>query len=295
MRDIDRFLDFLRFEKRRSAHTLAAYAGDVRDCFHFLEEHYAIAAPADVTPVMMRSWVIHLMESGHAPVSIQRKASALRALFRFLMQRGELKANPAQSLILPRKGKRLPSFIPMESVAGWLESLPAGESFEDIRDRTMLTLLYHTGMRRTELLQLVAGDVDLHQRHIKVMGKRGKERLIPVTPEMSGMLMAYLSVRSGLETSETRLFVSARGQALDPRSLYRVVQRHLSTIPGMDQRSPHVLRHTFATHLVEEGADLQAVKALLGHASLASTQVYTHNRIEQLKKVYQQAHPRSKT
>jgi integrase/recombinase XerC len=291
MRQIDRFLDYLRLEKRRSPHTREAYARDIRDCLRFLSETYQVAEPDEVQGVMLRSWVVRLLETGCSPATIQRKCSSLRALYRFLRQREGLTSDPVRSLVLPRKGQRLPVFIPREQTEGWLEGLPAGNSFEDTRDRLLVTLLYHTGIRRAELLQLEVEDVDMVRMQMKVKGKRNKERLVPFAPSLREALGAYLPLRAE-RVGAGPLFVKEDGLPLPARTMYSIVHRLLAPLQQLEKRSPHVLRHTFATHLAEAGADLNAIKELLGHSSLASTQVYTHTRIEHLRKVYQQAHPR---
>jgi len=236
--------------------------------------------------------VVHLLEGGSSPATIQRKCSSLRALYRFLRQREGLTSDPVRALVLPRKGQRLPVFIPREQTGHWLGQLPQGNSFEDTRDRLLVTLLYHTGIRRAELLQLQVEDVDLVTMQMKVKGKRSKERLVPFAPSLRDELRAYLPLRAE-RVGAGPLFVREDGRPLPARSMYTIVHRLMAPLTQLEKRSPHVLRHTFATHLAEAGADLNAIKELLGHSSLASTQVYTHTRIEHLKKVYQQAHPRT--
>lgn len=292
MRQIDRFLDYLRLEKRRSPHTLEAYARDIRAAFAWLKETYAVDGPEAVEGTMLRSWVVHLLEQGMGAGSIQRKCSSLRALYRFLRQREGLAGDPLKTLVLPRRGQRLPVFIPRDQTDDWLQGLPGGNSFSDTRDRLLVTLLYHTGIRRAEMLQLHLEDLDLGRLVMKVKGKRNKERLIPITAALRGNLEGYLQLRKDV-AQDSRLFIREDGRPLSPRMAYGIVHRLMAPLRQVEKRSPHVLRHSFATHLAEGGADLNAIKALLGHSSLASTQVYTHTRVEHLKRVYQAAHPRT--
>lgn len=291
MRQIERFLDYLRLEKRRSPHTLEAYSRDIRAAFAWLRAMYGVESPEAVEGVMLRSWVVHMLDQGNGAATIQRKCSSLRALYRFLRQREGLRTDPLKSLVMPRRGQRLPVFIPRDQTEDWLHGLPAGNSFSDTRDRFMVTLLYHTGIRRSEMLQLQLGDIDSGRLLMKVRGKRNKERLVPITPGLREELESYLQIRQTVAL-DTTLFIREDGRPLAPRMAYGIVHRLMEPLRQLEKRSPHVLRHSFATHLAENGADLNAIKALLGHSSLASTQVYTHTRVEHLKRVYQSAHPR---
>lgn len=293
MLELDRFLHYLRLEKRRSVNTLLAYETDLRNCFRYLEDSFEPMSPERVSSPMLRSYLVRLLEDGLSPTSIQRKFSALRSFYQFLGKRDGIKNNPTLGLVLPRKGKRLPAFVPRELAIAWQQGLPQGKEFKPARDRCMLLLLYHTGLRRAEMLGLRVDDIHFREKQIKVLGKRNKERLVPLSPVLSESLREYIGVRElkGV-CAEPILFLHEDGKPLGPRQLYSIVRTHLAGLPGMERRSPHVLRHTFATHLAEEGADLNAIKSLLGHSSLASTQVYTHTRIEHLKEAYRTAHPR---
>ena len=294
MLELSRFLLFLQLEKRRSSLTLQSYEKDIRQCFAYLEGVYRISSPQAVTSSMLRSFLVQLLVDGLAPSSIQRKFSALRSFYRFLRKRDGLLADPTQGLAMPRKPKRLPSFIPRDQAMSRMMTMPSGESFRDERDRCILWLLYHTGLRRSELLGLETNDIRFREMQMRVLGKRGKERVVPLSSQLSKTLQSYLGRRAEIGQLEgvPFLFVHEDGRRLGPRQLYDIVRKHLSGLPGLEKKSPHVLRHTFATHLIEEGADLNAIKSLLGHSSLASTQVYTHTRIEHLKKAYRTAHPR---
>lgn len=298
MREVGRFLDYLKWEKRRSPHTVEAYRRDMDAFFMYLQEAYTISDPREVTSVMVRGWVVRLIEEARAPATIQRKISSIRALYRFLRLREGLDRDPVRSVVLPRKGTRVPVFIPREQAAVWWEGLPEGHSPAEARDRLILALLYHTGMRRAELIGLRVGDIDMAGMRLKILGKRSKERMVPFSDRLAAEFRHYLALRATEEkdhpAGDDWLFRRKDGRPLDPRTVYTIVSRHLDALPQLEKRSPHVLRHTFATHLSEEGADIQAIRELLGHSSLASTQVYTHTRIERLKEVYRSSHPRNR-
>jgi integrase/recombinase XerC len=287
------FTSHLSFEKRRSRHTVEAYQRDLTQFFDFLKEIYEIDDPTLVDQKVVRSWVVACITNKLSPATIQRKCSALKTFYMFLVRRNNLKVNPMDGVVLPRKGQRIPTFIPLESIHHLQSELTDENNFQEIRNGTIIALLYGTGMRRTELLSLKMVDLDLSDMVVKVMGKRMKERRIPILSDTQNHLRTYISRRSDLPSinHDDFLFIEEDGRALSPRSLYRIVNQWLQRIPNLEQKSPHVLRHTYASHLAEKGADLNAIKELLGHASLAATQVYTHTRIDHLKKVHQNAHP----
>lgn len=297
MRELLSFRAYLELEKRRSAHTVVAYCHDVNQFFSFLHNSYDGCQPGDVSSAMVRSWVVQLMEEGLAPVTIRRKMSALQTFYRFLQRREGLPGNPVQSVSLPRKARRVPAFISAGGMEALFHALPKGDTYIAIRDVLIITLLYETGMRRSELLGLTSERIDLSRKEIRVFGKRSKERLIPIGDGLVDLLSRYMASRDQLLAGRPVLefFLNASARPLSVRSLYQVVHHYLEMIGQLEKRSPHVLRHTFATHMAESGADLQAIRSLLGHSSLASTQVYTHTQIGQLKKAYNQAHPRSRT
>lgn len=248
--------------------------------------------PTLVDHKMVRSWVVSGITNKLSPSSIQRKCSALKTFYMFLVRRNNLKLNPMDGVVLPRKGQRIPTFIPLESIHYLQSEFSEENNFQQIRNGTIIALLYGTGMRRAELLSLKMVDLDISEMVVKVMGKRMKERRIPILADTQDYLKTYLRRRAELPgVSNDVLFIEEDGRQLSPRSLYRVVNQWLQRIPNLVQKSPHVLRHTYASHLAEKGADLNAIKELLGHASLAATQVYTHTRIDHLKKVHQNAHP----
>lgn len=291
--DILHFERYLSSEKRRSAHTVLAYCNDLKDFSSFLSAEYGIEQPTDVNQQMVRSWVVYLNESGLAATSIHRKISSVKAFFRWMVMKQQLSVNPIFNLSLPKKRKRLPVFVPRNAMTTFLHLPVDPKSFKDIRDDAILSLLYHTGFRRSEIVLLQTEQIDFERKQIQVRGKGNKERIVPISGEMAQKLMDYQRMRREIQTDHSLFFINESGKKVTDKSIYRIITTKLSAVPNIEKRSPHVLRHTFATHLTEEGADLNAVKSLLGHASLASTQVYTHTGIAHLKRVYQDAHPMS--
>lgn len=291
-----RFFEYLSAERRFSPHTITAYRNDLNQFFSYIENTYDNLATAELKHTHIRSWVVHMMQDGLKARSINRKLSCLKSFFRFLRKRGKIEHNPMQKVIAPKTGKRLPVVIKEKEVDFLLERLTYGSDFSGVRDKTIIELLYHTGMRRSELIRLSVSDIDFAAAQLKVLGKGNKERLIPFSPQLAGALRHYLEMRGRAfeEISSDRVFLTDRGQALYPKWVYNLARKYLSQVSTAEQRGPHVLRHSFATHLSNNGADLNAIKELLGHASLSATQVYTHNSIEKLKNVYQQAHPKAK-
>lgn len=291
----ERFFQYLQYEKRFSPHTLTAYRKDLSQFFDFIETIYQLGEASEIKHTHIRSWMVDLMEKGNVARSINRKLSCLKTYFKFLRKNGEITANPMAKVVAPKTGKRLPVFVNEKNMSLLFEEVDFGEGFPGIRNRLVLEMLYCTGMRRSELAGLKTEDVDLNSFQIKVLGKRQKERLIPVTRHLCILVEKYLMEREtafpGKEFS--KLFLTDKGKPIQVSNVYYIVKRYLSLVTTVEQRSPHVLRHTFATHLSNKGADLNAIKELLGHSSLAATQVYTHNTIEKLKKVYQQAHPKA--
>lgn len=291
------FLQYLEFEKRYSPHTLTAYRSDLHHFLAYLLQNYELSSAADIRSTHIRSWMVVLVTEGLTPRSIQRKLSTLKTYFRFLLKRGYLSANPMLKVTTPKAGKRLPVSLSAADIGKLLDQMNIQEeSFESLRDAIIIELLYATGMRRSELLGLTWDGVDFGQCRLKILGKGGKERLAPFGERIRSRLVAY-KVAGKQQFPEGNRFVvlDDKGNSPDPKWLYNKVKFYLSGVTAMEQRSPHVLRHSFATHLSDNGADLNAIKELLGHASLAATQIYMHNSIEKLKSVYEKAHPKAKT
>jgi len=294
MRHFGDFLQYIRYIKHYSSHTVLAYQKDLEQFFIFCS-YGPDSDEGLIDHHQIRSWIIHLMETGHTAGSTNRKISSLRSYFRFLLKEGVVKVNPVTRVLTPKAGKKLPVFVNEQQMGNLLDHVSFGTDFTGTRNRLMIETFYQTGMRLSELINLGVHDVDYAQRTVKVLGKRNKERIIPVSPEYLVILQEYLAVRNNesAPTTEDRLFITLSGVRLYPRLVYRVVRHFLSLVTTADKKSPHVLRHTFATHMLNRGADLNAIKELLGHANLSATEVYTHNTFEKLKSVYKQAHPRA--
>ena len=291
---IESFLEYLRLERNYSEKTVVSYGIDLRE----FEDYFKKAdAEIDITTVeadVVRNWVMHLMDEGRAATSVNRKLSALRSFYRFLLRKKVIAVNPMTKVVGPKKKKPLPSFVREKDMDRLLDDLTFEEGYEGCRDRMILELFYATGMRLSELIGLDDVDVDFSARLIKVTGKRNKQRLIPFGNELEQDLRNYIKVRDeALPNGADAFFVRKDGKRMYPMQVYRLVKRNLSKVVTLKKRSPHVLRHTFATAMLNDCAELRAVKELLGHESLTTTEVYTHTTFEELKKVYEQAHPRA--
>lgn len=290
------FFHYLEHERRLSPHTLTAYRTDLKQFTDFLVDTYDISDFSVVDHHIIRAWLVALLEQGQAARSIRRKLSTLKAFYRFRRERGFQEHNPTTKVTSPKPPKRLPAVVQEKQMEALFDRLPAADSFAACRDRLLLELLYGTGMRRAELIGLRRMDIDLSRRHIRVMGKGSKERLLPFGPQLAEAIEAYEQARQQVfpENQDATLLLTDKGKPLYPKWVYNRVRHYLSLVTSQEQRGPHVLRHSFATHLSEHGADLNAIKTLLGHTNLAATQIYTHNSIEKLKRIYEQAHPKGK-
>ena len=289
------FLEYLLYELNRSEKTVLAYGTDLRDFERYLKETDAELDFTRVHADNVRNWMVHLMDKEHNTASsVNRKLSSLRSFYRFLLRKGLVKKDPMLKVVGPKKKKPLPSFVREKDMDRLLDETSFGEGFEGCRDRMILEMFYATGMRLSELIGLDDADVDFASRLIKVTGKRNKQRLIPFGDELAEDLLIYIKVKNEAfpEGSEA-FFVLKNGKRMYPMMVYRLVRRNLSKVVALKKRSPHVLRHSFATAMLNDNAELRAVKELLGHESLATTQIYTHATFEELKKVYEQAHPRA--
>lgn len=287
------FIAYLQYEKRDSSHTVTAYRKDLSQFAQFCAERSGAFDPGSVDRKLVRDWVVSLMEAGLTPRSVRRKISTLKSYYRFLMKMGHLESTPVSDIPLPKVRKKLPVFVEEPRLNHLLDDGFFGSDFPGIRDKLVITLLYGTGIRLSELLSLPVARVDLDQCQIKVEGKRNKERIIPFPRSMKGQIREYLECREALTGSgEGMLVVTDKGVPAYGKLIYRIVRNYLTRVTLAEKRSPHVLRHTYATHLLNKGADLNAVKELLGHANLAATEVYTHTTFEKLHGVYRQAHPR---
>jgi integrase/recombinase XerC len=289
------FLQYLQIEKRYSPHTIRSYQNDLDQFFNYLSDNDIPLLPGEITAHHIRGWIVTLMDNGIKPVSVHRKISCLRVFFRYLRKEGAIKNDPLEKVVLPKRRKSLPVFVSEQSLDNLLDSNDFGDDFAGIRNRTIIEMLYLTGMRRAELIGLRIADVDLEGAQVKVTGKRNKQRIIPLTKQFTIRLEEYLKIRNknseGINTDW--FFITDKGNRLYDKYVYNIVTRYLSMVTTIEKRSPHILRHSFATHMLNHGADLNVIKEFLGHANLSATQVYTHNTFEKLKKIYKQAHPRA--
>ena len=288
------FLKYLRFEKNYSDDTIVSYGTDLskfEEYFKAVDENLDFAA---VDADIVRGWVLSLMEGGCTATTVNRKLSSLRSFYRYLLRQGVVSVDPLMKVTGPKKKKPLPVFVKDADMARLLDDTAFDAGFEGVRDRLILEMFYETGIRRSELINLTDADVDLYAKQIKVTGKRNKQRLIPFGDELKEDIEAYLSAKKDfLPDGGEAFFVRKNGKALYPYLVYLLVKRNLSKVVSLKKRSPHVLRHTFATSMLNNHAELEVVKELLGHESLTTTEVYTHTTFEELKKVYEQAHPRA--
>jgi integrase/recombinase XerC len=289
------FLLYLDVEKRYSQHTVRSYKNDLDQFYSFISSNCSCDNPVDVSSQDVRAWIVTMLDSGMTAASLHRKISCLRVFYRYLRKEGKIKNDPLEKLVLPKRKKRLPVFVSEESLSNLLDSYEFGDDFSGIRNRTIIEMLYNTGMRRSELIGLKNSDVDIAGETVRVLGKRNKERIIPLVRPFILRLSEYIKVRgdSGSTDVNEWFFVTDKRNKLYDKYVYSVVKKYLTMVTTIEKRSPHVLRHTFATHMLNKGADLNSIKELLGHANLSATQIYTHNTFEKLKKVYKQAHPRA--
>lgn len=293
---IQSFLDYLKYEKRYSPHTLVSYQTDLLDFFAYLDKEYGRLDLKEITPGFIRSWLAGLKEQQLNSRSINRKISSLRSFFKYHLRRGGIEVLPTTNIISQKTSKRLPVFVKEAETKELLHHLNQGaEDWKSLNAKMLITLFYATGMRLSELIGLREKQLDLGRLRIKVLGKGNKERIIPVSGELADCIRDYQQwKKKEFEVpDEDVLLVTEKGKKMYPKYAYLLVNKYLGQASTLDKKSPHVLRHTFATHLMNNGADLNAVKELLGHASLAATQVYTHATIEKLKDVYKKAHPKA--
>ncbi len=289
---LSRFLDYLTYEKKYSAHTLTSYKKDLEQFLEFINPQHEVFSIDEVNYQQIRKWITQLTTHKISAKSINRKLSSLKSFFKFLQRDEVIASNPMSKITGPKIPKRLPVFVEEAQMSELLDGSEFEDSFKGMTDQLLINIFYQTGVRRSELAHIKESDIDLFNAHIKVLGKRNKERIIPISLELLRNLEAYLQVKKELKISNSMLLVNKKGTGLTESYIYNSVKYYLSQTTTLKKKSPHVLRHTFATHLLNNGADINAVKDLLGHASLAATQIYTHNTIDKLKKSYKQAHPR---
>lgn len=292
---VNSFLKYISYEKRYSQHTVTSYQNDLRQFAEYLSDKFNVTNLTDADQFMVRSWVLSLMDAGVAARSVNRKIASLRAYYKFMLKREAIGKDPTARMRLLKTPKELPDFADEKELTIQLDSDSFKEGFEGNQQRIIMELLYGTGMRLSELLGLKEADINRHERTVKVLGKRNKERIIPLPVSLMRVIDDYIADKNYRFGGNPKgfLIVNNKGGVAYPMLIYRTVKDYLNRVSSVERKSPHTLRHTFATHLLNKGADLNAVKDLLGHSSLAATQVYTHNSLERLKAVFDQAHPKA--
>ena len=294
MLNTELFLNHLKYEKRYSQNTLTAYENDLDQFVLFGKKLVEDFCVEEVDYHLIRQWIVSLMDNGISAKSVNRKISTLKTFFKFLMREGVIEKNPTDKIAIPKMGKKLPVFVQEKEMNRLLDGRFFTDDFEGRRDKAVVSLFYGTGIRLSELVGIRFPDLNLNEKMVKVNGKRDKQRLVPFPLEISTVLSDYIELRNKLfPDSGNFLFLTGNGDPVYNKLIYRIVKRQLSLVTTVEKKSPHILRHSYATHLLNRGADLNAIKELLGHANLAATQIYTHTTFEQLKKVYKQAHPRA--
>ncbi|MGF2414141.1 tyrosine-type recombinase/integrase [Ferruginibacter sp.] len=289
------FLDYLKFQKRYSQHTIISYQTDLTAFFDFIQLTFGNTELSDIKASFVRTWLASLKEQGIAAKSINRKISTLKSFFKYQLKEETVAVSPMATIISPKMNKRLPQFVEKADINTLFSYVEFPDDWQGKTDRILLQLLYNTGIRQAELVSLKESQIDSYKTSIKVLGKGNKERIIPISTELLLQLKEYITCkRKDFEKYDAEvLLINEKGKKLYPKYVYNAVKKYLSKITTISKKSPHVLRHTFATHLMNNGADLNAVKELLGHSSLAATQIYTHNSIEKLKDIHKKAHPKA--
>lgn len=291
--NIESFLHYLKFEKRYSDHTSLAYQIDLGQFLTYLEAQFDSMDLLLVSHIHIRSWMVDMVDRGIGAKSINRKLSSLRSFYKYLQKKQLVEGSPLEKITAPKNPKRLPVYVAKNQIDDLFDLISMDDSFKELRNILILAVLYQTGIRRAELINLTWKNVDLTNKTIKVLGKGNKERFIPITSDLVDRIKLYLTKRQEIEGAGEigYLFITESAKKMYPKLVYNIVKEKLSLVTTVDKKSPHILRHSFATHLTDNGADLNAIKSLLGHANLSATQIYTHNSISRLKDIYQKAHP----
>ncbi len=290
---IQAFLNYLKFEKRYSQHTLLSYQNDLEQFFAYLASQFDAPPVKSITAMYIRSWLAEMKEDEITSKTINRKISSLRSFFKYEMKTGGLEQTPMSSITAPKISKRLPVYVEQKDMSTLFDYVEFTDDWKGRTERLVLLLFYSTGMRLSELINLKESQLDPSHSQVKVLGKGNKERIIPISGDIVKDIQNYIAEKPSVEHKVSNVFVTEKGKPLNPRSVYSFVNSQLAKVTTIQKKSPHILRHSFATHLMNNGADLNAVKELLGHSSLAATQIYTHNTIEKLKEVFKKAHPKA--
>lgn len=284
------FLSYLQFEKRYSRHTNISYENDLQQFFTYLTSQFDSPAIATITAMMVRNWLAELKQDTISAKSINRKISSLKSFFKYQLKNGVITQTPMTTVTSPKVSKRLPVYIEEKHLDTLFNHVEFPDTWQGKTEKLVLALFYATGMRLSELVGLKESQLDIANRHVKVLGKGNKERVIPISADLLNQLKEYIASKP---VAAAEIFITPKGKPLNTRAVYAFVNKYLATVSTVQKKSPHVLRHSFATHLMNNGAELNAVKELLGHSSLAATQIYTHNSIEKLKEVFKKAHPKA--
>ena len=292
---IREFLDYLKYQKRYSRHTIISYETDLQAFSLFLETQYEETAIKEIKPAFIRTWLASLKELGNTSKTINRKISALKTFFKYQIRNGFLENSPMQVISSPKNAKRLPQFVDKKDIDTLFNYVEFSDDWQGATERLILQIFYNAGIRQAELIGLMQSQVDIHNSTIKVLGKGNKERIIPISTQLRTAIVKYIEFKKQQfpQNEISSLLLNKKGKKLTPRYVYDVVKKYLSMVTTIEKKSPHILRHSFATHLTNNGADINAIKELMGHSSLAATQIYTHNSIEKLKEAFNKAHPKA--
>ena len=289
------FEKYLRYERRYSDHTVRSYTNDLEQFSVYLTAQLEMTDEIGLKHFHVRSWIVHLMQDNYTAKTVNRKISTLKSYFKYLKKSGHIKSNPTAKVIAPKIAKRLPVVVREERIEDLLDREIDQNDFESVRNQLVIDLLYTTGIRRSELINLKESDINYSLRHIKVLGKGNKERIIPISHKLIESIKLYQELKESEQLNESKyLITTSKGKKSYPKLIYNIVHAQLSTVSTVKKRSPHILRHSFATHLANQGAELNAIKEIMGHANLSATEIYMHNSIDRLRSVYQNAHPKSK-